>query len=97
MKSLPRVLGRTAVAAAVWLVVFCLPVIPVLQAPVVPEAIFESAWVCLLQLVASLFLKGIRLRATWMTLPAMIGLALVAYFAARYLNRRIFGPARAAR
>ena len=96
MKSLSRVLKRVAVASAVWLVVFCLPLVPVLKAPVVPDPIYESAWVSLLQLFSSPFLMGIRLRATWMTFPAMLGLVLIAFFAARYLNRRIFGPSRAA-
>jgi hypothetical protein len=96
MKRFPTVLGRIAVTSAVWLVVFCLPVVPVLKAPVVPDPIYESAWISLLQVIASGFLLGISLRATWMTFPIMFGLAVVAFFVARSLNRRIFGPRRAA-
>ncbi|HVX61654.1 MAG TPA: hypothetical protein VHC19_13660 [Pirellulales bacterium] len=97
MKPFPKVAARIAVASAVWLAVFCLPVVPVLEAPVVPNPSFEWALVSLIQLIASPYLMGITLRATWMTFPAMFGLLLVAFFAARRLNRRIFGAPQAAK
>lgn len=92
MKIVPRSLGRIVVASAVVLVASCLPVVPVLKAPVTPDPIYVSTLVSLLQLLASRFLAGIRLQATWMTLPVMIGLTVAVVIAVRYLNRRIFGP-----
>lgn len=86
-----RVIGRIAVASAVLLLVSCVPVVPVLQAPVVPDPIDRQTLVSLLQLLVSPFLMGIRLKATMMTLPVVIGLIAAGVFAARFLNRRIFG------
>jgi hypothetical protein len=91
MKTFSSSLRRIAVASVVLLVVSCLPVIPVLRAPVIPDPVYEATMVSILQLLASLYLTGIQLRATWMTWPAFIGLTVVALIVIRYLNRRIFG------
>lgn len=90
-----RMVTRIALTSAMVVVVCCLPVVPVLTAPVVPDPIYRFTLVSLLQILAVGFLTGIRLQATWMTLPAIIALAVAAFFAIRFLNRRIFGPPRA--
>lgn len=94
MKNRSGLLGRIGLASTVVLLVVCLPVVPVLKAPVVPNAVSESTLVCVLQLVWSRFLVGIRLQATAATLPVLIVLVVFAVIAVRSLDRRCFGDVR---
>ena len=90
MSRLRTTEGRVAVGSLVVLLMSCLPVIPVLQSPVVPDPVARSAWICLLQLLAGAFLVGVRIEATSMTLPVVVALAAAMWFVIRFLNRRIF-------
>lgn len=91
MNGLSRAVARFVVASAVFLVLACLPVVPVLQAPVVPDPIYRSSLVSLLQLVGGSFLVGVRLQATWLTLPVLIGLVAATVLVVRAIDRRLFG------
>jgi hypothetical protein len=90
MKRLPSVVKQIAVAAVIWLLVLCLPLIPTLRAPVIPDPVYEATLVSIFQLVASLFLVGIRLQATWLTLPVAVGLIAIGIISVRFVNRRFF-------
>lgn len=89
MTSLRRQLGALTVTAFVWLLALGLPVVPVLQAPVVQDPIYRPTLVSVLQLLLSPFLMGISLQATWLTLPVFLGLIVATFIATRFLKRRI--------
>lgn len=92
MAKLRKSLGRIALGSLVVLVVSCLPVIPVLTAPVVPDRIYRPTVVSLLQLLGGWFLAGISIQGNWLTLPALVGLIAAAVIAVRYVDRRVFRP-----
>jgi hypothetical protein len=91
VKHLLIKLGRVATAIIVVLVLSCLPVIPVMESPVVPNPIERSRWLCGLQLYVSPMLVGVRHRMTSMTLISVIALGIAAWFVTRSLNRLLFG------
>ena len=83
--------GRVVVALVVWLVVSFVPLVPVMQAPVVPDPIYQSKLVSIQQLVGvGIFLVGVSNRATWATLPVMIGLTAVGLAGGWWLGGAIF-------
>ncbi len=92
MASFRRSLGRLALGSLVVLVIACLPVIPVLTAPVVPDRIYRATVLSLLQLLGGWFLAGVSVKGNWMTLPVLVGLIVAAVMAVRFVDRRAFRP-----
>jgi hypothetical protein len=87
--------GRVVVAFMVWLVVSFAPLVPVMQAPVVPNPIYQSKLVSIQQLVGvGVFLVGVSNHATWATLPVMIGLTGVGLAGGWWLGGAIYGRRR---
>lgn len=82
--------GRIGLITLVAFVAACLPVIPVLVAPVVPEPSYRSALVCVVQLVWSAFQVGMHVQATSLTWPAFMGLIITAFVVGRRLDRKFF-------
>jgi hypothetical protein len=63
-----------------------------MQAPVVPDPIYQSRLVSIQQLVGvGVFLVGVSNQATWATLPVMIGLTAVSLAGGWRLGGAIFG------
>jgi hypothetical protein len=87
--------GRVAVAFVVWLVVSFVPLVPVMRAPVVRDPIYEPAMVSIQELVGvGIFLVGMSNKATWATLPVMIGLTAASLAGGWWLGGVIFGRRR---
>jgi hypothetical protein len=90
MKFGAATFARVGITLAVLLVASFLPLIPVEQAPVVRDRIYHSTWASLQDLVGiGIFRMGVSHRATWATLPAMIGLATASLVAGWWLGGRI--------
>jgi hypothetical protein len=71
--------GRIEFALAVWLAASFVPLVPAMQAPVVPDPDYEWALVSIQDLVGiGIFRLGVSHRATWGTFPVMIGLTAAA-------------------
>jgi hypothetical protein len=89
MKNISIILGRIVVAAAICLAVSFLPVIPVLEAPVVPDPSYRSAFASIQQLfgIGVFVLVGIHYQATWATLPVALGVMAAAVFGGWRLSR----------
>jgi hypothetical protein len=95
MKGCLLNVGRVAMALLVWLVVSFMPLVPVLQAPVVPNPIYQSKLVSIQQLVGvGVLLVGVSNHATWATLPVMVGLTCAALAGGWWLGGAIFGRRR---
>jgi hypothetical protein len=91
MKGCLANVGRVVVAMLVWLVVSFVPLVPAMQAPVVPNPIYEMRLVSIQQLVGvGLLLMGVSNKATWATLPVMIGLTVAALAGGWWLGGVIF-------
>jgi hypothetical protein len=92
MKARVLSVGRVAVTLIVWLFVSFVPLVPVMQAPVVPEPLYEPTLVSIQDLVGvGIFRLGVRHHATWATLPVMIGLTGVSLVGGWRLGGVIFG------
>jgi hypothetical protein len=92
MKGCLTNVGRGVVAIVVWLVVSFLPLVPATQAPVVPDPIYRPTLVSIQQFVGvDVFLLGVSYRATWATLPVIIGLTAAGLVGGWWLGRKVFG------
>ena len=92
MKACLVNVGRMVVALVVWLVVSFLPLVPVMQAPVVQYPIYQPKLISIQQLIGvGVFLVGVSNQATWATLPVMIGLTGVGLVGGWWLGGVIFG------
>lgn len=92
MRGWPIFAGRVMLALLVWLGASFLPLVPAMQAPVVPDPDYEWTLVSIQDLVGiGIFRLGVSHRATWGTFPAMIGLTAAAlgggWMASGYLLR----------
>ena len=85
------VAGRVVVTLLVWLVVSFVPLVPVMQAPVVQYPTYELRLVSIQQLVGvGIFIVGVHNRATWATLPVMIVLTAGGLAGGWWLSGAIF-------
>jgi len=84
--------GRAAVVLLVWLMISFVPLVPVMQAPVVQHPIYQARLASIQQLVGvGIFLVGVSYHATWATWPVMIGLTVVGLGGGWWLGGVIFG------
>lgn len=96
MRSWLANMGRVGVALAVWLVASFVPLVPVMQAPVVPDPVYQPKLVAIQDLVGvGIFRMGVSHQATWGTLPAMIGLTAASLIGGWWLGGAIFRQRRA--
>lgn len=89
MKKFSKAAVPMTCSAVLWLVVSLIPLIPTEYSPVVPDPIPRSTFISILGLFASSFLCGVSYRATWATLPVMVGLSAAAIVAGWKLGRRL--------
>ena len=86
---------RALVALVVWLAVSFLPLVPVMQAPVVRDPIYHPTLASIQELVGvGILLMGVSNQATWATLPVMFALTAVSLAGGWWLGGAIFGRRR---
>ncbi len=82
-------------ALVVWLAVSFLPLVPVMQAPVVRDPIYHLTLASIQELVGvGILLMGVSNQATWATLPVMFALTAVSPAGGCWLGGAICGRRR---
>lgn len=94
MKNIFKCMVRAAVAAVVCVGCACLPLIPVIQSPVSMYPTETHKMVSLAQFFGNFLVVGIRLRATPMTLPVLLGVFAAIITVGLSLGRFVFERAK---
>lgn len=79
------------VSVAVFVVLACLPVIPIRTAPVIPNPVYRLEGISLVGMTWRLGLVGISYQGEWYTWAALVALIVVGLAISVYTSRRLRG------
>ena len=82
---------RVVIIVFVFVVLICLPVIPISAAPVVPNPIYSFRMVAFLQLLLVPLTVGVSYQLHWYTFAVMLILLAVGYLVGSFVFRKIGG------
>ena len=87
---------RVVIIVFVFVVLICLPVIPISTAPVVPHPVYSLTVIAFLQLLWAPFTLGISYQWHWYTSAVILVLLVVGCLVSVFVWRKTGGPPRSA-